>query len=109
MCILEKLIGGLKHEKILKDFQIEQIAIKNNLFNRKIKTINLVAEGYTSKWLNALPLKLYIFNRTKSDFRDGISLRYGWETGNMPIAFAYGKQFTNAHSIPYPKSYILIR
>ena len=40
---------------------------------------DLASEKGASDWLNALPLSRYNFNLNKSEFRDGIYLRYGWE------------------------------
>ena len=37
--------------------------------------LDLAAEKGSSCWLNALPIKRYHFNLTKSEIRDGIALR----------------------------------
>ena len=37
-----------------------------------------------SSWLNAMPLKRYHFDRTKSELRDGIAVRYLWNPVKMP-------------------------
>ena len=65
---------------------------KTNLMNSLDETdkyaIDLASEKGSSNWLNALPLNRYNFNLNKSDFRDGIYLRYGWEPTKIPLTCA---------------------
>ena len=73
-------------EKIRKDRSVKMIekkfSIKNCLSANKMYAIDLASEKGASCWLNAMPLKKYNFNLSKSEFRDGIALRYGWEPPN---------------------------
>ena len=55
--------------------------------------MKLSSEKRASSWLNALPLQKYGFALTKSEFRDGLVLRYGWEPKNLPISCACGEPF----------------
>ena len=64
-----------QNAKILK---LKKEQLKAKLTDKEIYTLDLASEKGSSSWLNALPLKRYNFNLTKSEFRDGISLRYGW-------------------------------
>ena len=46
-----------------------------------------------------MPLKRYHFDLTKSEFRDVIALRYGWDPVNMPLLCACNENFTVAHAL----------
>ena len=48
----------------------------------------LASEKGASSWLTALPLKRYGFDLTKTEFRDGLSLRYGLQPKNLPLKCA---------------------
>ena len=61
--------------------------------------VTLVSEKGASSWLAALPLNRYGFTLTKSKFRDGLALRYGWEPKNLPAKCPCGEPFTVAHSL----------
>ena len=56
-------------------------------------------EKGASSWLNALPLSKHGFNLTKTEFRDGIALRYTWEAKNTPAICTYGKEFSLTHAL----------
>ena len=66
-------------------------------------SLNLAREKAASCWLNALPLKRYHFGLTKGAFRDGISLRYGWDPVKLPSRCACGENFNVAHALLCPK------
>ena len=73
-------------------------------------SLNLPWEKSSSSWLNVLLLNFHKFNLNKSEFRDGIALRYGWEPKNMPMACASDENFTISYSVQCPKKgYIIIR
>ena len=65
--------------------------------------IKLAKEKGASCWLDALPLKKYHFDLTKSEFRDGIALRYGWEPVKLPSNCACNEPFTVSHALHCPK------
>ena len=65
--------------------------------------IKLAKEKGASCWLNALPLKKDHFDLTKSEFRDGIALRYGWEPVKLPSNCACNERFTVSHALHCPK------
>ena len=46
--------------------------------------LDLSIEKGASSWLNTLPLKRYKFDLSKTEFRDGMALRYGWEPLKTP-------------------------
>ena len=74
-------------------------AVKCNFNDKQRQAATLVSEKSASSWLAALPLKRYGFTLTKSDFRDGLSLRYGWEPKNLPAKCPGGEPFTVANSL----------
>ena len=41
----------------------------------------------------------YNFNLNKSEFRDGIYLRYGWEPTKTPLTYACGANFNLTHTL----------
>ena len=52
---------------------------------------------------NAIPLKKYNFNLCKSEFRDGIALRYCWEPPKLASNCVCGEPFTVAHVLYCPR------
>ena len=62
-------------------------------------TIQLASEKGASSWLNALPLSKHGFDLTKTEFRDGIALRYTWEAKNTPAICSCGKEFSLTHAL----------
>ena len=72
--------------------------IENNLPEMKY-TIQLASEKGASSWLNALPLSKHGFDLTKTEFRDGIALRYTWEAKNTPAICPCGKEFSLNHAL----------
>ena len=54
--------------------------------------VTLASEKGSSNWLNALPLKKYGFNMNKSEFRDGLRLRYHWDLERTPEHCACGEK-----------------
>ena len=98
-CELEQTKISLRQKA---DMQRELISkksgIENNLQEMKY-TIQLASEKGASSWLNALPLSKHGFDRTKTEFRDGIALRYTWEAKNTPAIFPCGKEFSLTHAL----------
>ena len=98
-------------EKIRKDKSVKMIEkksrIKNCLNANKMYAIDLASEKGAPCWLNAMPLKKYLplknFNLSKSEFRDGIALRYGWEPPKLASICVCGEPFTVAHALHCPR------
>ena len=72
-------------------------AMKCNLNDKQRHAVTFVSEKGASSWLAALPLKQHDFTLTKSEFRNGHALRYGWEPKNLPAECPCGEHFTIAH------------
>ena len=102
-CELEQTKISLRQKA---DMQRELISkksrIENNLPEMKY-TIQLASEKGASSWLNALPLSKHGFDLTKTEFRDGIALRYTWEAKNTPAICPFGKEFSLTHALPCAK------
>ena len=77
-CDLEQTKISLRQKA---DMQRELIwkkpRIENNLTEMKY-TIQVASDEGSSSWLNALPLSKHGFDLRKTEFRDGIALRYTW-------------------------------
>ena len=80
---------------------------KTNLINSSNETdkyaIDLASEKGASNWLNALPMSRYNSKLKKSEFRDGIYLRYGWEPTKTPLTCACGADFNLTHALDCAK------
>ena len=61
--------------------------------------IELALEKEASNWLTALPLERYGSTLTKSEFRDGVCVRYNIEARNTPINFPCGEKFALSHAL----------
>ena len=64
--------------------------------------MQLASEKGASSWLSALPLRKNSFDLSKSDFRDALCLRYGWQLSRMPSHCVCGKQFNTEHVLSCP-------
>ena len=98
-CKLEQTKISLRQKA---DMQRELISkksrIENNLPEKKY-TIRLASEKGASSWLNVVPLSKHGFDLTKTEFRDGIALRYTWEAKNTLAICPWGKEFSLNHAL----------
>ena len=98
-CELEQTKISLRQKA---DMQRELISkksrIENNLPEMKY-TIQLAPEKEASSWLKAFPLSKHGFELTKTEFRDGIALRYTWEAKNTAAICPCGKEFSLTHAL----------
>ena len=58
--------------------------INSDLNKNQIRSVDLAIEKGASSCLNTMSLKRYHFDLTKSELRDGIGLRYGWDPVMTP-------------------------
>ena len=63
---------------------------------------NGFASRKRSSWLTALPLKDQGFNLNKGEFRDALSLRYGWQLKNLAHYCVCGVSFSTDHAMICP-------
>ena len=63
------------------------------------RCVDLAKEKGSSSWLSVLPLEEHGFYLHKGEFRDAISLRYGWKLSNTPQTCNCGARFTVDHAM----------
>ena len=83
--------------KVEEDERLERLTAA------KRQSVNLAFERGAINWLNVLPLTKYGFILNKSEFRDGLLLRYGIEPRKLPETYPLGPDFTIAHAVHCPK------
>ena len=91
-------------------FASERDEVVAQLDEEKKKYVELAAGRGSSSWLSVLPLKRagYILNR--QEFRDGISLRYGFPIRDAPMHCACGEENTTNHTLNCKKGgYVSMR
>ena len=77
----------------------EKVAhLKDKLDENQRYSLDLATEKGASSWLNTLPLKRYHFDLTKTEFRDGLAIRFGWEAQKTPATCPCGETFSFSHS-----------
>ena len=96
-----------KSINIIKKQKTEILETKIDSLQMTLETneysMALASEKGASSWLTALPLKRYGFDLTKTEFRDGLSLRYGLQPRNLPSKYPCGEDFTVSHALPCGK------
>ena len=87
-----------------KQQEIENVAlqVRESLPPPKQRAMDLLCEKGSSSWLSVLPLQDQGFNLNKGEFRDAISLRYGWQLKNVPHHCKCGKNFSADHAMICP-------
>ena len=94
----EKIYTRIKTPKTERTNQ-KRTNILNKLSHKEKYALELASEKGASNWLKVLPLSRYKFNLNKSEFRDGMYLRYGWEPTNIPLTCACGQSFYLTHAL----------
>ena len=70
-----------KHHTLKKRLKLWKIAHQKKL------TVNLPSQKGASNWLSMLPSTKFSFSFNKSENKDGLHLRYGWEPPNNPHTY----------------------
>lgn len=63
------------------------------------RAVDAASDKGSSNWLTALPLTDHGFLLSKSDFKDAINIRYGWQPPRLPSICVCGKDFSVDHSM----------
>ena len=73
--------------------------IVSHLNPQQQRLMELAMEKGSSSWLTVLPLKEHGFHFHKGEFRDAISLRYGWSLSHTPQQCSCGTTFSVDHAM----------
>ena len=73
--------------------------IISHLNPQQQRLMELAMEKGSSSWLTVLPLKEHGFHLHKGEFRDAISLRYGWSLCHTPQQCSCGTTFSVDHAM----------
>ena len=105
----ERTLDDLLNAK--KKKSAEQISnIKNILSTEQRHGLERTSENGGSARLNVLPLKRYGFQLNKSEFRNGLSLRYSWNPKNAPLNCPCREIFSLNNALHCPKGgYTVVR
>ena len=98
-CELEQTKINLRQKAEMQRELISKKSRTENNLPEKNYTIQLALGKGASSWLNSLPLLKHGFDLTKTEFRDGIELRYTWEAKNTPAICQCGKKFSLTHGL----------
>jgi hypothetical protein len=98
---LQSIKASLRQEKKQRMEDMSQ-QVREQLPPAKQRMMDLLCEKGSSSWLSALPLQDQGFNLNKGEFRDALSLRYGWQLKNTPHYCRCGKSFSTDHAMTCP-------
>ncbi len=86
-----------KFNQIVK--HIDDPTLKSQYNPTLKRSLLLNREKGTGSWLSSLPLKNYGYCLNKVEFRDAISLRYGWPIPNTPTYCGCGQKNSVDHTL----------
>ena len=98
----QDIVKEVKQEVIAekeKAFKKEEAEVLCHFDTKTQKLIKAAQEKGASSWLSALPLKKLGYAINKEEFRDAVSLRYGWDISDMPRFCACGKDNSVDHAL----------
>ena len=102
---LDDLLNA-KKKKIAKKIS----NIKSALSTEQRHALERASGKGASAWLNVLPLKRYGLRLNKSEFRDGLRLRYSWNPKNTPLSCPCGEIFSLFRALHCSKGgYTIVR
>ena len=91
-------------------FRNEHEQISDVLNEKSKRLLEAAQEKGASAWLSALPIKRLGYVVNKQEFRDAVSLRYGWTIPDMPKTCGCGKQNSIDHLLMCSKGgYTIMR
>ena len=94
----QKVKTILRKEKRARD-AAQQVDLLTHLPESSRRAVELATEKGASAWLTALPLVELGFHLNKSEFRDGLCLRYNWPLPYLPSHCVCGKALSVDHAL----------
>lgn len=76
--------------------------LSESLPDRLKRCVELASEKGASTWMEALPVREYGFHLSGTEFRDSLSLRYGWRPAKLPSTCVCGQAFDTTHALSCP-------
>ena len=95
-----KMKENIKNIKSEKEMLVQEFeTLKNLLAEEARKYLEYAAEKGAGAWLTCLPLQSTGFLFNKQKFRDGVSIRYGWQVPNTPNFCGCGVKNSLNHTL----------
>ena len=92
---LQEIKASLRQQKNHEQHKLLAAQVRESLPATKQRVMDLLGEKGSSSWLTSLQLKYRGFNLNKGEFRDALSLRYGWQLKTLPIILCMWCEFFN--------------
>ena len=73
------------------NFRSEKVALKDLIEMKKAPSVEIAIKNGVSCWLNARPMKRYLFHPTKGELQDGIAVRYGLDPVKLQLTCEFGE------------------
>ena len=99
-------VAAKTRQRIRSERRMQQLQaaehLREDLPPKLLRCMDLAKEKGASSWLEALPIQEHQFNLSKSEFRDGLCLRYGWTPARLPATCVCGSAFDTSHAMQCP-------
>ena len=102
--------GHTAHENIQQHVSDKNEAMQaaiaqldNSLPEQLLKFVQQARDKGSGSWLTALPLVKQGFSLSKSEFRDGLNLRYGIPITDIPSYCVCGERYNTSHALDCKK------
>lgn len=99
---IDETISQAKREKKTTKRTMENLTfddLSKKVNSRIHRSLTLSKEKRASNWLTVLPIAEHGFALHKRDFRDALSLRYGWSPKHLPSSCVCGNPFSVEHAL----------
>ncbi len=102
--------GHTRHERIQQHITVKADALKEKITQldktlppELLKHVEQARDRGSGSWLTALPLERQGFGLTKTEFRDGLRLRYNIPITDIPSMCVCGERFNTSHALDCKK------
>ena len=92
--------ANVKRRKRVKQ---EESSTNIKMSDRLKRHVEFAKEKGSSIWLTTLPVEKNGFALQRSEFKDAVSLRYGWLPDRLPLKCACSTPFSVEHALSCPK------